>query len=164
MSLASLWNSIAQEYIEVEIKQFLLEDGSACSYENVQAWWARASTKIKYPHLSHVAYALFGFLPGSGSLECDIGGFSDIIGRRRGSLKPGMVEASMMLKLNKDLLEFDPSHVKEYSKTWKQMVPDRPEYPSEFFEEEGEAVAIDAVDVAQEETATGMSSDESDSS
>lgn len=70
--------------------------------------------------LSHVAFALFGFLPGSGSLECDIGGFSDIIGQRCVSLEPGMVEASMVLNLNKDLLLGEGG---ESSKNWRQIIP-----------------------------------------
>ena len=46
--------------------------------------------------------------PGSGGLECDIGGIRDVISERRGSLGPGMVAVAMFLKLNKqDVIRFN---------------------------------------------------------
>ncbi len=50
-----------------------------------------------YPCLPMVAKAIFGMLPGSGALECDIGGFKDIIAPKRGLLDPGMVEVLLMV-------------------------------------------------------------------
>jgi hypothetical protein len=71
--------------------------------------------------------------PGSGGLECDIGSMGDVIGRRRGSLGPGMVEASMMIKLNKDRIVRDPMLVKEYRTSWQAFIPKRPDDPADYY-------------------------------
>jgi hypothetical protein len=57
----------------------------------------------------------------------------DVIGRRRGSLGPGMVEASMMIKLNKDRIVRDPMLVKEYRTSWQAFIPKRPDDPADYY-------------------------------
>ena len=112
------------------------------NYTNFHEWWALPSQKSTFPCLSQVAGALCGAKAGSGGLECDIGGMGDVISRRRGSLGPGMVEAAMMLKLNRDILVGNPANVKDLgARGWKVYIPKRPDYPSDYItvgeEEEG---------------------------
>ncbi len=57
----------------------------------------------------------------------------DVIGRRRSSLRPGMVEASMMIKLNKDRIVRDPMLVKEYRTSWQAFIPKRPDDPADYY-------------------------------
>jgi hypothetical protein len=97
--------------------------------------------------------------PGSGGLECDIGGMDDIIGRRRGSLGAGMVEASMAIRLNKDMIERDPTKVAAYKKDWKTFIPTRPDYPADYFDELASEVDDDEAEDQEEE----LSSSDSDS-
>jgi hypothetical protein len=100
-----------------------------------------------------VASALFGMKPGSGGLECFIGSMGDVIGRRRGSLGPGMVEASMMIKRNKDRIVRDPLMVEEYPTTWKGFIPKRPDDPADYY-----------MDPEHEDDGNGSISDESSDS
>jgi hypothetical protein len=57
-----------------------------------------------------------------------------VISRRRGSLNPGMVEASMMIKLNKDFIVRDPTLVEEHRQTWKDFIPKRPDDPADYYD------------------------------
>ena len=83
-----------------------------------------------------MAGQLFGCKPGSGGLECDIGGIPDIVSARRGSLGPGMVEVAMFLKLNKKDAIRDPRKVPSLGRLWQGSIPGRPEYPPAYFDEE----------------------------
>jgi hypothetical protein len=87
----------------------------------------------------------------------------DAIGRRRGSLGPGMVEASMMIKLNKDRIVRDPMMVKEYRNSWKAFVPKRPDDPADYYvddEYEGENADDGNGDISDEMN-QGMGPDDS---
>jgi hypothetical protein len=65
-------------------------------------------------------------LPGSGSLESDIGGVSDLVGPQRGSLGLGMVEAMTVIRINKNLLSVDTSNITPLDdKNWEQKIPKR---------------------------------------
>jgi hypothetical protein len=110
-----------QAIVDDEIDRYTEEvDNAACTYDNVHEWWDHSKQIHDFPCLSQVASALFGMKPGAGGLECDIGSMGDVIGRRRSSLGPGIVEASMMIKLNKDrIVREDPMMVKEYRTSWK---------------------------------------------
>ena len=44
-----------------------------------------------------------------------------------------MVEASMMIKLNKDRIVRDPMMVKEYRTSWKAFIPKRPDDPADYY-------------------------------
>ena len=46
-----------------------------------------------------------------------------------------MVEASMMIKLNKDRIVRDPTLVEELPKTWKDFIPKRPTDPADYYGE-----------------------------
>jgi hypothetical protein len=66
---------------------------------------------LDFPCLTQVAGALFGMKPFSGGLECDIGGVQDVVTPCYGILHLGLVEASMMVNLNKDLKHINPTTV-----------------------------------------------------
>ncbi len=44
-----------------------------------------------------------------------------------------MVEASMMIKLNKDRIVRDPMMVKEFRSSWKTFIPKRPDDPADYY-------------------------------
>jgi hypothetical protein len=118
-----------------------------------------------FPCLSQVASALFGMKPGSGGLECDIGSMGDVIGRRRGSLGPGIVEASMMIKLNKDRIVRDVMMVKEYPTSWKAFIPKRPDDPADYYinnELDDQTHADDSNETDQEQMGLNDSDDDDD--
>ena len=118
---------------EVERYLTIIDTRAECNYTNFHEWWALPPQKKAFPCLSQVAGALCGAKAGSGGLECDIGGMGDVISRRRGSLGPGMVEAAMMLKLNKDILVRNPERVNNLgARGWKASIPRRPDYPSDY--------------------------------
>jgi hypothetical protein len=135
-----------QAMAEDEISRYMQVPRSACVYSNAHQWWGNPAQIKAFPCLSQVASALFGMKPGSGGLECDIGGMSDVISRRRGSLGPGMVEASMMIKLNKDRIVRDPTLVEELPKTWKDFIPKRPTDPADYYSEPEQEDADDEED------------------
>jgi hypothetical protein len=62
----------------------------------------------------------------------------DVISRRRGSLGTGMVEAIMMIRLNKGMIVRDVTHVESLPNSWKEYIPDRPDYPTDYFDESEE--------------------------
>jgi hypothetical protein len=80
-------------------------------------------SNLDFPCLSQVTSALFGMKPGSGGLECDIGSIVNVICRRRHSLGPGMDEACMIIKLNKDRIVRGPDKVMDLRKTGKASIP-----------------------------------------
>jgi hypothetical protein len=96
-------------------------------------WWCKWGCK-DFPILSKVALAIFGVLPGSGGLECDIGGFKDVIGPKGSRLDPAAVEMHLVVDKNKDLLELDPRKQCQLpEKNWEQMYPTRPPSPIDYY-------------------------------
>jgi hypothetical protein len=99
-------------------------------------WWCRWGTP-EFPCLAKVALAIFGLLPGSGALECDIGGFKDVIGPKRARLHPAAVEMHLVVNKNKDLSELDPGKLVQLPAAgWEKMYPSRPESPVDYHEGE----------------------------
>ena len=60
------------------------------------------------PCLAEVVVVLLASKPRSGGLECDFGSLHDIIIPKRSLLGGIFAEASIMLKLNKHLMPYDP--------------------------------------------------------
>ena len=79
----------------------------------------------EFPALSRIALAYMGMLPGSGSLECNIGGIGSLVGKSRGSLSPGMNECQMMVWLHKDLGTFNTQKVPDLGRDWNKHIPNR---------------------------------------
>jgi hypothetical protein len=52
-----------------------------------------------------------------------------------------------MIRVNKDLVEMDTTKVDDLGSKWEQFVPDRPDYPTDYFVENEE----DLEEVAQGE-------------
>jgi hypothetical protein len=82
---------------------------AAADENNLHIFWA-GRARIS-PGYSRVAGGFNGKLPGSGGLECNIGMCGDLIAPKRGSLKPGYIEAQLMIRVNKDLVELDTTKV-----------------------------------------------------
>jgi hypothetical protein len=80
-----------------------------------------------------VALAFFGVLPGSGALECDIGGFKDIIGPKRARMDPAAVEMHLVVNKNDDLTELEPGRLEP---SWERLYPTRPSSPVDYYEDE----------------------------
>jgi hypothetical protein len=96
-------------------------------------WWCKWGCK-DFPILAKVALAIFGILPGSGGLECDIGGFKDVIGPKRSRLDPAAVEMHLVVDKNKDLSELDPGKLCQLpEKNWERMYPTRPPSPIDYY-------------------------------
>jgi hypothetical protein len=97
------------------------------------------------PCLSQVALALFANKMSSGGLECDIGGMNDVIAPKRSSLRAGLIEVNMFLKLNKDLYHsLDPADVVKLDSRWESFIPRRPvmeEYDEDDEDDGGETKA-----------------------
>ena len=126
-----------QEIVDAEIKAYRENNNTTNILEDqVLDWWHEQ--RRNYPCLSKVASALFAQKPGSGVLENDIGGLSDVISRRRGSMKAATAETIMMVKLNaRTLRQYDQSDVVELGpKEWQNHLPDRPDYPDGYFDDE----------------------------
>ena len=66
-------------------------------------------------------------LPGSGGLENDIGAISDIISRKRARIRPGMAEAQVFVRLNKQLMPANISQIPKLGSDWEQKIPNRSE-------------------------------------
>jgi hypothetical protein len=96
-------------------------------------WWTRYERH--FPCLRVVAFAVNGFLAGSGGLECDIGSFKDIITAKRSSLSSPVIEVLMMIKLNKTLNISNTNDIPRLSDdTWERNWPKgRPELPPAYF-------------------------------
>jgi hypothetical protein len=99
-------------------------------------WWCGRGQQF-FPILSRVALAVFGLLPGSRALECDIRGFKDVIGPKRSRLDPAAVEMHLVVDKNKDLAEIDPGKLEQVPKVnWERMYPSRPQNPVDYYEGE----------------------------
>jgi hypothetical protein len=113
----------AQEMVDTEIKAYM--GNTAIIFEDqVLDWWHSMEQHRRYLCLSKVASALFAQKPGSrGVLENDIGGLSDVISHRRGSMKAETAETIMMVKLNARIMsQYDPSDVIELGpKEWQNI-------------------------------------------
>ena len=113
-------------------------------------------------------------LPGSGALECDIGGMQDIISKRRGSLLSGLVEVQMMIRLNPsvqtlNIMEIEQLEIGSSSNDgWKKFIPKRPKMPEHYFAEDDEdddrEVEAPGPRTPTEVAATAPSHDNSDDS
>ena len=108
---------------------------SGMGFRNLVQWWEKPDNKMAYPYLSLVASALLSAKPGSGGLECDIGGVKDLISSKRGSLSAGMVETGMFLRFNKKNRELNQLNVPVLD-NWTAYIPKRPDYPDDYFDEE----------------------------
>jgi hypothetical protein len=146
----------ATELLEDEIMRYKAiklrtKDERTCEMQYIAQWWDM-NTK-DFPCLRMVAKAIFGMLPGSGALECDIGGFKDIIAPKRGLLDPGMVEVLLMVRLNKPLTEYDIGKIATLPcDTWQTKIPKgRPTLPTDYFA--GEDAEQAAQQAAAEQTA-----------
>jgi hypothetical protein len=116
---------------------------------NAIEWWCRWGER-EFPCLAKVALAVYGLLPGSGALECDIGFFKDILPPKRSRLDPAAVEMHMVVNKNKDLAELDPGKLEQLppGENWDRNFPSRPKSPVDYHEgEEQEHTADTYVDV-----------------
>ena len=89
-------------------------------------WWGMKSQRELLPCLSEVALALLANKTSAGGLECDFGGMNDVIALKRSSLRAGLIEVNMFLKMNKHLLCSDVSEVVKLDLQWKSFIPKRP--------------------------------------
>ena len=113
--------------VQKEIKDYfsIARSQYPVSGELIQ-WWH--TQRMTMPCLSQVASALLACKAGSGGLECDFGSLGDILCPKRSSLGSGYVEATMMLKLNKDMVSSNPVKVILLdNEDWVNHVPTRPE-------------------------------------
>jgi hypothetical protein len=90
-------------------------------------WWAR---QTNMPCLMQAALAIMANKPSSGGLECDLGSLLDILAPKRSSLRAGLVEINMFLKINKHLIPMNPTKVvlldKKMNLSWENNIPKRP--------------------------------------
>jgi len=90
-------------------------------------WWARQTSM---PCLMQAALAILANKPSSGGLECDLGSLSDVLAPKRLSLRAGLVEINMFLKINKHLISTNPTEVvllnKKMNLSWENNIPKRP--------------------------------------
>ncbi|CAK9213555.1 unnamed protein product [Sphagnum troendelagicum] len=90
-------------------------------------WWARQTSM---PCLMQAALAILANKPSSGGLECDLGSLSDVLAPKRSSLRAGLVEINMFLKINKHLIPTNPTEVvlldKKMNLSWENNIPKRP--------------------------------------
>ena len=106
---------------------------------NAIEWWIKYGNdlRVNLPCLTKVALALFGVLPGSGALECDIGGFKDILAPKRARMDPAAVEMHLVVDKNGDLNELDPGRLERIPQSnWARFYPNRPVSPVNYHEEE----------------------------
>jgi hypothetical protein len=136
ISADNIVNNEMDEYLKMIGKTDGLCADPKCQPGTIARWWANNDALEKFPCLSRVACALYGMLPGSGGLECDIGGVSDMVQPKRGSLSAGIIEAMMSVRLNKTLVERDITIVKDLGRQWEKSIPkvrDR-DFPDEYYE------------------------------
>jgi len=76
----------------------------------------------------HVALAILANKTSSGGLECDLGSMSDVLAPKQSSLRAGLVEINMFLKINKHLIAMNPAKVAPLDKkmNWENNIPKRP--------------------------------------
>ena len=76
------------------------------------------------PCLAETSATLLASKPGEGGLECYLGSLNDIITPKRSSLGGGFAEMSMMLKLNKHLMPYDPENLILLDNSdWENHIP-----------------------------------------
>jgi hypothetical protein len=105
------------------------------------SWWAFKPQRTRMPCLGEVALAIFANKPSSGGLECDMGAMSDVLAPKRSSLRAGLVEVNMFLKINKRLMPTNPDDVILLGKEWEEKIPKCPVmrlYDAEEDQEEDE--------------------------
>jgi len=73
------------------------------------------------------ALAILVNKPSSGGLECDLGNLSDVLAPKRSSLRAGLVEINMFLKINKHLIPTNLAEVASFDKkmNWENNIPKR---------------------------------------
>jgi hypothetical protein len=88
-------------------------------------WWARQTSM---PCLMQVVLAILANKPSSGGLECNLGNLSDVLAPKRLSLRAGLVEINMFLKINKHLIPTNPAEAAPLDKkmNWENNIPKRP--------------------------------------
>ncbi len=88
-------------------------------------WWARQTSM---PCLMHVVLAILANKPSSGGLECDLGSLLDVLAPKRSSLRVGLVDINMFLKINKHLILTNPAEVAPLDKkmNWENNIPKWP--------------------------------------
>lgn len=59
-------------------------------------------------------------------LECDLGGLSDVLAPKRSSLRAGLVEVNMFLKINKHFMPSNSDDVVRLDGIWEIYIPKRP--------------------------------------
>jgi hypothetical protein len=118
-------HAVAANMVDAEIAAFKEIPKSACKDPtNFVKWWATSKDTENLRCLRVVASAYSGLKVGSGGLECDIGVMVDLVTPKRGSLGAGYVEALSFLKLNKQMMPFDPSVVEDLpKKSWTNYIP-----------------------------------------
>jgi len=87
-------------------------------------WWAHQTSM---PCLMQAALAILANKPSSGGLECDLGSLLDVLAPKRSSLRAGLVEINMFLKINKHLIPTNPIEVAPLDKkmNWENNIPKR---------------------------------------
>ena len=89
--------------------------------------------KPRMPCLVEAIAALLASKPGSSGLDCDSGSLNDIITPNRSSLGGGFAKASMMLKLNKHLMPYDPENLIFLDDSnWENHIPKCPIFDEEL--------------------------------
>ncbi len=82
------------------------------------------------PCLMQAALAILANKPFSGGLECDLGSLSDVLAPKQSSLRAGLVEMNMFLKINKHFIPTNPTEVvvldKKMNLSWENNIPKRP--------------------------------------
>jgi hypothetical protein len=90
-------------------------------------WWAH---QISMPCFMQAALAILANKPSSGGLKCDLGSLSDVLAPKRSSLRAGLVEINMFLKINKHFTPTNPIEVvlldKKMNLSWENNFPKRP--------------------------------------
>jgi hypothetical protein len=100
--------------------------------------------KPRMPYLVEVAAALLASKLGSGGLECDLGNVNDIITSKRPSLGGGFAKVSMMLKLNKHPLPYDPEILILLDNSdWENHIPKHPIFDEEMHIEDDDGSLIE---------------------
>ncbi|KAH9533176.1 hypothetical protein CY35_18G037800 [Sphagnum magellanicum] len=125
-----IWNKI--RYGDAEI-QILKGIGNETNIElwpesaELCKWWARQTSM---PCLMQAALAILANKPSSSGLKCDLGSLSDVLARKRSSLRAGLVEINVFLKINKHLILTNPTEVvlldKKMNLSWENNIPKRP--------------------------------------
>lgn len=105
-----------------------------CTFSNSPQGWSKLSPRTVFPRFPQVVSCLLACKPGSGGLECDIGGFGVIISPKLDSLRPIMVEVIMILKLNKSRTQLSPFLVQSLCNNRKDRNSRHPVYPGDYLD------------------------------